>query len=279
MTHVDWSMRDSHLTGYLDGELELAQARAIEESLATDAAMAERLSALEEAKQPLIDTFDMSALQAPSMPSDLAKAINDFADPMNGAVGKGVADDSLRTMNVPSRSWFGVTGRRMRFASALAASFAAGFVVMGAHNSLPNAARSADWVDIVASYQALYVTQTLEGPTQLGEKTEAVLRHAEETFGVDLRAVTDLEGLTFKRAQILGLENELLLQVAYLDEAGVPFAFCVTRVNDGQDDGSSRMSHALASHSWVDNGIGYVLVGGHDLERVENLSASLIAGL
>ena len=92
---------------------------------------------------------------------------------------------------------------------------------------------------------------------------------------MDLRPAVELDGLEFKRAQLLAIEGRPLIQMAYLDAAGQPFAFCAVRLDDADQSILSEMSHGLATASWVNDGVGFVLIGGDDVEAVTALTDGL----
>ncbi|MDX8347112.1 hypothetical protein SLH49_03850 [Cognatiyoonia sp. IB215446] len=238
MSDDQGQITDAELTAYLDGEADAALTARIDAGLAVDTALAQRLEALAGAGNAIKAAFDLDGLDPPSFPS----------------AGLQPEPRRLSTALIPL---------------AIAASFAIGMVVMSLLRPAPT------WVDTIASYHALYVTETLSGADQPPQASDAVLQSAQEMLGVDLRPATSLPGLTFKRAQILSINGQPLLQMAYLDEGGLPFAFCVTLPGDADRDDLQRMSHDVATNSWVTDGVGYVLVGGGDIARVSDLSAVL----
>jgi len=169
------------------------------------------------------------------------------------------------------------TNKAPRFAwpMGLAASFALGMVVMtalGPNDSTDVASATPDWVETVASYQALYTTETLSGAVQDRTVSSAILARARDELGVDLTGALDIEGLTFKRVQMLAIDGAPLIQMAYLDAEGRPFAFCLTMRDDADQDALSKMSWDLATSSWVEDGVGFVLVGGEDTDRVGEIA-------
>ena len=234
MSNSTGVITDDALTAYLDGEADATLVAQIDAALVEDTGLAARLEALSIDKALLQEAFAPDALAAPA-----------YAPPQ------------------PAMQ----TAPRWAFPAAIAASFVAGLLIMAALRPAPT------WVDTVASYQALYVTATLSGPTQTPDRAEAVLQQAEDLLGVDLRAATAVAGLEFKRAQVLAIAGQPLIQMAYLDENGEPFAFCVTGSGQAADVAGQMMSHGLATNAWVQDDVGYVLVGGSDLDAVTALSA------
>ncbi|ABG33483.1 hypothetical protein CEP88_09420 [Roseobacter denitrificans] len=239
MSNVNASVTDEELTAYLDGELPPEKHAAVEAALRDNPSVQERLEGLRLPDGLLGQAFDLDALGGPAMPAALHEKIKSTAAP-----------SSANTNKAPRIIW----------PATLAASFALGMLVMSTLRPGPDA----NWVDIVASYQALYVTETLAGAPQSREMTYSVLKRAQDEFGVDLEGVLEIEGLTFKRAQMLSLDGAPLIQMAYLDAQGQPFAFCLTPQKADDRGNQTRMSFDLATSSWVEDGIGYVLVGGQD---------------
>lgn len=163
----------------------------------------------------------------------------------------------------------------LRNVAALAAAFVVGVAISAAIFG----ARGPNWVDAVASYQALYVAETLAGPAQDAGRTAEVLAQARAATGVDMSAAKVIEGLAFKRAQVLSIDGAFLLQLAYLDDAGRPFALCVTPVATDVADLATKMRFDLAATHWVDGGVGFVLIGGEDIVRVEDMARQVRAAL
>jgi hypothetical protein len=56
-------------------------------------------------------------------------------------------------------------------------------------------------------------------------------------------------------------------------------ALCLTRVGAEDRGPKTSTSHNLAGVSWVKDGVGYYLIGGSDLARVEALSQQVITSL
>ena len=239
---------DETLTAFLDGALDDAEAETVFAALQDDPALADRLAALDLPMEDLRAVMDPITLGAPAMPEGILAA-NDTNAPRH----------------------------RLWVPAAIAVAFAAGLAISGVLQRTPQS--QADWVEAVASYQALYVTQTLATPRQSDALTQDVLGRAGAAFEVALDPALEIEGLTFKRAQMLGWNGGDLLQMAYLTADGTPMALCLTRVDSADHGPVTSVSHALAGVNWVQDGIGFYLVGGQDPTLVEALSLDVIAQL
>lgn len=229
---------DAELTAFLDGEATEQLSRQIGAALQTNPELATRLQALTAPMQPIWTALDLDALDAPKIPHH------------------------IRPVATPHRS-------RVLFPLALAASFVLGAVLMNVLKPAPG------WVDQVASYQALYVAATLDGAAQPPDITRATLTSAEASLGLHLTLAPEIPGMEFKRAQMLAVDGEPLIQLAYLGTNGTPFAFCVTRVSGADRAVETTVSHELSAASWIRSGLGFVLIGGSDNSAVSDLAHTL----
>lgn len=260
MTGPSEQITDDVLTAYLDGALAPSVASKIEAAVEQDDVLAARLAALDIPLDTLRAVMAPEVLGAPALPAAVLHRPVPFSAP-------NAAEPAKPRMQ---RFWVPV---------AVAASFVAGLVIAPMFSSAPAGSGPIKWVDAVASYQALYVTQTLSQPTQDPAATAQILIQAGADFNVTLAGTTDIDGLEFKRAQMLGWNDKPLLQIAYLDGDGTPMALCLTPVDSDDRGPQTSTNHNLAGVSWVKDGVGYYLIGGNDLGRVEALSAQVITRL
>lgn len=103
--------------------------------------------------------------------------------------------------------------------------------------------------------------------------SSAVIDAFASRHGLSLDGVKDLDGLTFKRAQMLGFGGKPLLQLAYVTDRGVPVALCIVGVDDTDRMAQAGRHFGLASVDWVNQGTGFVLIGdvpAKDLDRVKS---------
>lgn len=265
MMNDNFSVTDELLTAYLDGAVSEQEQAELDAAFEADPELAQRLEALQVPGGIFDSAFDLDAMDAPQMPEALRNKIEAAApavDPVSPVAATPVA---ANTNKAPRFAW----------PMAIAASFALGMVVMtalGPKDSTDLASATPGWVETVASYQALYTTETLSGAVQDRTVSSAILARARDELGVDLTGALDIEGLTFKRVQMLAIDGAPLIQMAYLDAEGRPFAFCLTMRDDADQDALSKMSWDLATSSWVEDGVGFVLVGGEDTDRVGKIA-------
>ena len=233
MTPPHETFSDEELTAFLDGEIEKDLAERIHAALTSDSQLVARLEGLTIPVNDIRATFDLPKLAPPPAPELSHQSL---LQPMAMAVsialalGIGALGGYLFKSDTPA--WEG--------------------------------GRQQGWIAAVASYQALYSTETLAGKFQAPELTEATLAGFEGRIGVDLADATTVQGLDFKRAQILSFNGKPLMQMAYLDDGGVPFALCVIGFEAEARAMKDQMVGGLAASSWVADGVGYLVIGGDD---------------
>lgn len=184
---------DEHLTAYLDGEADADLRTRIELALDRDEALKARLGAL---------TLDIAALQTQM------RASYPPPPPM----------PALPKQTAPRRS-------AVTFATGLAAGLAVSALLFAGYATRPQPPEG--WASFVASYQMLYTAETLSITNPSDAEAAAQLRHASELVGLDLDALPQVAGLTFKKAQVLGFRGKPLVQIAYQRADGTPVALCI----------------------------------------------------
>ena len=246
---------DEQLQDYLSGQLDADTSTMLEQSIAEDQDLEDRILVLERAGSAAL----RDAIQ--SMP------IADRLAPIQ----EGLPLPGSNTITPATRSrWPGA------IAAAVAAAVVAGVLLINGPVG-PNGDR---WQDQVAIYQALYVTDTL-APVQAdpGDVEDQLIRSA-EALGrpLPLDAVGDLDGLPLLRAQILGFDEKPLIQMAYLTEEGVPVALCAIKLGSDTNGVVSETLTGLASVHWSDGAYSYMIVGDIAPDRLLKM-ASDVQGL
>ncbi|CUH79574.1 putative transmembrane transcriptional regulator (anti-sigma factor) [Tritonibacter multivorans] len=233
MTQAHETFSDEDLTAFLDGEAEGDLSARIDAALLSDAQLVARLERLVIPVDDIRAAFAVEGLAPPTAP------------------------------DLPAQTWI------QPMAMAASVVLALGIGALGGYSFKPDTpapvvAQKSGWIAAVASYQALYATETLAGKFQAPEQTDATLAGFEDRIGVDLVAATDVQGLDFKRAQILSYNGKPLMQMAYLDDGGVPFALCVIGSGAEARAMKDQIAEGLAASSWIVDGVGYLVIGGDD---------------
>jgi anti-sigma factor RsiW len=238
---------DETLTAYLDDELPPDARDALGAALEDDPLLRARLQALSLDRGALRMAFDSVLPEAPAAPY-LATAA-----PAN------------RRVPLPAAML------------AAAACLCLGLFIGFTRSDTAAPSPGSDWKLAVAQYQLLYVPETLAMTREATAQNLSNLPNLSQALGRDLSAAAQLDSLEFRRAQMLGLNGEPLIQMAYTSEGGVPFAICVTRV-EGEDYAPVEGEiEGLAAAHWVRDGYGYIVIGGQDQSLVAGVAEELQA--
>lgn len=138
-----------------------------------------------------------------------------------------------------------------------------------------------DWIAQVANYQSLYIRPTVAESTIVDwPKLNKIMV---ENLGRQLPVPRfQSAAIEFKRGQLLQVNRNPLLQLAYLPKSGIPLALCVMRnAKMKQDQGVSELGtgHGLGYASWHDQDLHFVLVGDLSISELEQLKGSAMQQL
>ncbi len=222
---------DQELSCYLDGEAPDDLARAIACALETDPALTARLDALKAGEAAFVRAMDKALIAAPVMPA---------------------LDDSPAVQRAAARTpWtYGLAG------------VAAGVIAAIGLSWQFSPSNEPGWRDVVASYQSLYVTETLALVNQTPAAQQADLERLSASLGIDLTSLPEAPGLSFKRAQQLGFKGKPLAQLTFLTTDGGPVALCIVRTGgDTSPDMTAEVLSGLDTYTWTHDGYGVLLVG------------------
>ena len=233
---------DELLRRYLDGALPDERANAIEAALATDPALERRLMALDPCAGMVADAFG--------------------GQPGTERV------ERLRAA-IPAKRRF----TSLLPGAAMAASLAFG-IAIGNQLWPAGDTDTPNWRLEVARYQALYTPETVGHLASEPARLMAELDRAAEAVGLPLPAneLAAVAGLTLRRAQVLGFEGKALIQLAYTDAAGTPFALCIMPHMDDAD-GEAELA-GLSTYSWAAGTHSFILVGRKPQSEVTRLAAA-----
>lgn len=232
------------LRQYLNGTATDAQAADIEAALGADPAFERRLMALDPCAGMVAEAF--GALPGEERLERLRAAIP--------------AEHQHQRKALP---W--------AMGTAIAASLAFG-IVFGGQVWPGGQPEATDWRLEVARYQALYVPETVAhlSATETTLTTELGRAAAAVGLALPVDALANVEGLTLRRAQVLGFEGEALIQLAYTDAAGTPFALCIMP-RMGDTDGEEMLA-GLSTYSWAAQKHSFILVAGKPQAEVTRLA-------
>ncbi len=240
---------DDILQRYLDGALSAAQTAELEATIADDPELQRRLMALDPFAESVADAFR-------GVPDETR------LERLRAAI----PDEAPRPL--PWRS-----------GAAIAASLAVG-VMIGSQLLPAPRSDTADWRMEVARYQALYVPETVAHLDPASPDLETELARAARALSLDLALpdLREISGLQLRRAQVLGFEGKPLIQLAYTDASGTPFALCIM---PGEDRGYTEQAEelaGLATYSWANSSYRFLLVGDRDQSEIETMARRFKTG-
>ncbi len=269
------SFTDDQLIAYLDSALPALERAPIEAALSQDTALAQRLadlsldtSLMPEAFAPLLSNVpplnlaDIKPLKPVSTAGDHANAPLGLPNPMrSGTLG-------------PRRpawqaSWSMAAGAVM----ALGLSFMAGrwtepptATLAATQTPAATAPTPVDWRVAVVDYQRLYVRETLaNGGAPDAQTTTQQLANVSSHSGLTVQTqATQLPGLSFRRAQTLGVQGQPLIQMAYVTQSGDPVALCFTPQATPATPPTPSVIAGMNTVTWNDGKFGFIIVGHVD---------------
>ena len=128
-----------------------------------------------------------------------------------------------------------------------------------------------DWVSQVANYQNLYVRETVANAAITSDKD--LQEMMSRSLGTTLQ-IPDLDAheIQFKRAQLLHVNNEPLLQLVYLPKQGRPIAICIKQGAGMEVSNGLGESHQMQYAFWELNNLGVVMVADMPVAEFRTLS-------
>lgn len=238
MTYNDEILRD-----FLNGELPEAKSREIEAAMNADEDLQRRVMSLDPIAPIVRESLSGFPIAEKTQPLvDLIEA----------------------TEKTQPSAW--------RMPLSLAASLALGLFI-GSSFLAPEPAQG--WRMEVARYQALYVNDTIAYANTTPAELTAQFSRASKALGTQLKAETfqSISGLKLKRAQVLGIKGDPLIQIVFEAANGDPIALCLTK--HGRPAEGTEVLQGLASQSWSNDGVNFILIGGTETDQIASLAASV----
>jgi len=260
---------DEDLVAYIDDALERSERDALAQRIKADSTLRDRLALLQRGNRPFREAYDILLGDAPG---ERLNAILSAAQKQSSGIQLGESPVS------PVK-----TGWSMAIAAAvLLAIFAAGaltgqmFIEHVDRQVTTLAPAKKGWRAVVAEYQKLFVTATLENASQDARAQAVNLQSALRHVGLDLTVEkvtpsqdkTDVSAsLSFKRADILSFKGKPLVQIAYLFDGRIPVSFCIIRSRKPAHGEEFEQREGLNIVYWHDPSFGYMIIG--DIPRDE----------
>ncbi len=270
------------LTAYLDGELGKVESSKLAKLIELDPPLRRRLEQLKFDNAVLVQAFD--GLKVPDLDSVLTPGRNPV--PANSApqvstrpppaMVSGERKASPRQDNAP-----GWSKARMSLAAGfLLAVFSAGYFVNEFVLPLRNLPLIADnkpvkqgWRQSVAVYVSLFTTETLNRSATAASMVQQELATLSRDIGLPLPPnAIQVDGLAYKRGELLSLDNQPLVQLAYLYEGKTPVAFCIIRSSKGKKAMEFEQRNGLEVAYWRSDNFSFMVLGDLPKEALAEIA-------
>lgn len=129
-----------------------------------------------------------------------------------------------------------------------------------------------EWIRLVADYHRLYARQTIED----ANTPSTDLASAEVTRWLDRKTsipLLDDQGITFKRAQQLTVNDDVLVQLAYLPEQTSPVAVCIRKTRSSKNTDVTFANYGGMPYAeWQTGNYAIVIVGELEEQTLKSIT-------
>lgn len=247
---MNLDVTDEELTAYLDGEGDDARNREIERLLETDEDLQAQIAELMVDKVAIKDAFNLLEPNTLDLPVETTAPKPSFLSKL----------------------------APLQWAAGILLGIAVGWGV----TQVTQITESTNWQMAVAEYQVLYTTATLEPieptPAELENQLVRVADALNKDF--DLDVLSSVDALEYKRAQVLEFEGKPLIQFAFLDGTGVPYALCVIKAfGSSVSKAVFQEMEGMQAGTWSKDGFDYILIGGKDKTLISDAVKQFSSGI
>lgn len=244
--------QEALLIKYLDNQASPAEREQVQALIDSDDVAAGLFAELKKTQQPLQQNFDSSL---PDANPAMAELINDWQP------NRTTKQESARTFRVgvgaiAATLFIGIIAGHL-LTSMYTARSTSGSVI----NSTVQVQSTPQWIRLVADYHRLYNRQTIENaPVQdINIVSASVSQWLDrETSIPDLNA----SDISFRRAQQLTVDDDTLVQLAYLPMQDKPVAICIRKTKDSSNtDVNVNEYQGMQYAEWQDGYHAVVIVG------------------
>ena len=243
------------LSAYIDGELTEAEAREIEEMVASDPALQAELDALMAADAAAMTEFE-KMLEEP-VPLEMAIAIKRAPE------APAVADAPPRRLPVWSAAAASV---------ALLVIGGVGGYLAGTQQGTAVATVPA-WLGDIADYHAVYSTQTRHLVEVPAADSDHISTWLTNTVGATV-TIPDLAdfGLTFQGGRLLVATGKPVAQLMYTDTDGVVIALCLIQTETPATSFQTTTTGGFEMVSWGGVDANFVVVGPEGYSELQEIA-------
>ena len=258
---------DGDLVAYLDGELPPKARAALEEKIARDPALANRLAVLQSGERPFRQAFDAVLEAAPA-----GRLAAMFDEELRRGKGRRPARRQLP-------AWAAIAASFVMLVAGLGVGYGVGSI--GVPKFLEGAigdreAELGAWGQMLASDLARYTPESLAmiGPEQApsDDALKALGAKLDVALSADRLA---LPGLALKQARLLAFRGTPFIQLIYSDPQHGAVAFCIFAESGGVEAPESSRTAGMNLVYWTDDRQSYMLIGSAPVPDLQNLAGSL----
>jgi anti-sigma factor RsiW len=251
------AITDEILVAYLDLQLADAEAARVKGAIAASHDLQQRVAHLEAGSLPFAEAF-CSLLDHPP------PALRQRVDQMVAAHSSEQSNAQLRWR--PDRRAILATGTIAFVAAAL-----------GYWTGRSTAPDMNNWREAVAQYHKLYSDKTLELVADSAAVADDALGRTTRALGLPIsRAALEIPGLTYKRAQLLQIDENPLAQISFVTQRGKPLAFCIRRIGGAAASPQFESRAGLSVVHWLHGGFGFLIVADMDGPELQRLAAAFL---
>ncbi len=257
---------DEELVAYLDDEIDGARAKEIETLLEENIELRARLDLLRQGDRPFADAYDALLQTAPV--ERLETMLEDVCE--------------KRAKSVTSSWRRGSAGAWLALPvlvllAGILIGYLASRTLSGPETEAPvSGLGEKNWRQAVAEYQILYSRATLDHVKNSPDATEQSFKNLSKHLGREL-VLKDLQlnRYTFKRGQVLSWRGRPLIQMTYLPEEGRPLAFCITPVDQKNQELKKENREGMNIVHWVQDRFGLMVIGWQNSDELERVARKL----
>lgn len=277
---------ETDVLNYVDGNLNDSQTAEFLATLRTDPELARTVAAMQGSQLPIRQAYEQNPY--PPTPDSLRTRVEQL-----------ISDGNTDQVSLSSSSSDNLAGpsARLGIAACLILGLCVGVLFFQVYRHTENtrpslSASSSDaqsthhvherLVKRVADYQSLYVEKTVASlsPTHVGD-AQALLESINRRAGAQL-SIMDYSsyGYEFARAQELGFEGQILVQLVYRKPGSAPLALCfMPGVNIPAKPLVVSRQHQLHTASWIASNQHHILVADEDEATLQQLYEHTLSSL
>jgi len=249
---------------YVDGELPPQRRTEVEAAIAASPELAATVEALFASRLPYQSAFAQE--HVPPLPKALQERVAELSAVATASHEMALAGPG--SVNTPSKA----SGSSLIWMGLLLIGLVLGYA-SATRFGLNDSSSVDPWVLKVGNYHSMYSRETVMDGSGVAQ-TQSLQQRLRQQRGLELQ-IPDLkaQGLQFVRAQQLQFDGQMVLQLVYLPQQGLPIALCLTPAAAQAE--RAMTVDGLQAVTWHAKGWAYVLIGSEPLSKMQELRGKL----